>query len=112
MASIHLLGGKKRLLTIQVTDLVHLQALVPWARFLRRHARATVALMTSVGLLVFLFTHFHAKLHAGRSAQDSAGQANGEAVGVVWHRMLFFTRQINLMGALLAIHYPAQGVCV
>lgn len=58
MAFIHLLGGKKKLLTIQVTDLVHLQSLVQWTRLLKKHARTTIAVLTSLGLLLFLATQY------------------------------------------------------
>ena len=73
MASIHLLGGKKKLLTIQVTDLVHLQSLVQWARLLKKHARSTIAVLTSVGLLVFLFTQYHDILNrdSGTAPKDA-----------------------------------------
>lgn len=64
MASIHLLGGKKKLLTIQVIDLgLHFQILVHWARVLRRNARYAIAALTSLGLLAFLFTQYRDILH-------------------------------------------------
>ena len=61
MTSIQLLGGKQKLLTIQVSSLVHLQSVINWTRLLKKHARFTVALLTSLGLLVFLFSQFHDK---------------------------------------------------
>ena len=75
MASIHFLGGKRKLLTIQVTDLVHLQTLVQWARLLKKHVRSTAAVVTSVGLLVFLFTQIHGRLNPGRG--DTGQRRNG-----------------------------------
>ena len=80
MASIHLLGGKKKLLTIQVVDLgVHLQTVVHWARLLKRNARYTVAVLTSVGLLVFLFTQYRDMLHrSDRTPPPNTGQSLGE----------------------------------
>lgn len=74
MASIHLLGGKKRLLTIQVADLVHLQTLALWARLLKKNVRSTAAVLTSLGLLLFLFAHFHGVLNSGRVLQGDAGK--------------------------------------
>lgn len=58
MTSIQLLGGKQKLLTIQVSNFVHLQSLINWARLLKKNAGFTVALLTSLCVLVFLFTQF------------------------------------------------------
>ena len=84
MASIHLLGGKKKLLTIQVIDLVHLQSLVQCARLLKKHVKSVLAVLTSLGLVVFLISQFHDthRLNKGRYAPDDAGQTQRMLHGI------------------------------
>ena len=67
MTSIQLLGGKQKLLTIQVANLVHIQSIINWARLLKKSAGFTVALLTSLCVLVYLFTHFHDRINGSPS---------------------------------------------
>ena len=80
MTSIQLLGGKQKLLTIQVSSLVHLQSVINWARLLKKHAGFTVALLTSLGLLVFLFTQFHDKLNRSGTRNPSPPSDAGQDI--------------------------------
>lgn len=63
MAIIHFLGGKKQLLTIQVSEFVALHHLFCFARVLRRHARSSfsfaVIVLTFLALLVVVFSRFN-----------------------------------------------------
>lgn len=67
MASIQFLGGKKQFVTIQVSEFVALHHLFQWARVLRRHAKSSfswaAATLTSLALLVYLFTQLHGRLN-------------------------------------------------
>lgn len=80
MASIHLLGGKKQFVTIQVSEFVALHHLFQCVRVLRRHARASfswaAAALTSLALLIYLFTQLHGRLN-GQMPPGRAGMAAG-----------------------------------
>ena len=82
MASIHLLGGKKQFVTIQVSEFVALHHLFQCVRVLRRHARASfswvAAALTSLALLIYLFTQLHGRLN-GQTPPGRAGMADSSA---------------------------------
>jgi hypothetical protein len=57
-------------------SLLHLQRIARWPRLLRKNARPALAVVTSLGLLAFLFTHLYGiKLNSGRVLPDDSGEA-------------------------------------
>jgi galactosylxylosylprotein 3-beta-galactosyltransferase len=51
--------------------LVHIQSIINWARLLKKSAGFTVALLTSLCVLVYLFTHFHDRINGSPSNTGS-----------------------------------------
>lgn len=70
---------KKQLVTIQLAELVHLQRLAQWPRLLKKNARPALAVVMSLGLLAFLFTH--SKLNSGRELPDDTGETGIQHTG-------------------------------
>ena len=63
------------MVTVQLAELVHLQRLAQWPRLLKKNARPVLAVVTSLGLLAFLFTHLYGiRLTSGRVRPDDSGE--------------------------------------